>query len=138
MLTKITREPVLPEEAIQGLERAIHGSVVTFMGTVRRYTEDREVDYLEYEAYPEMAEDKIIVIANEVLQKSGIEDITVLHRIGRLHVGETSLVVAVASLHRREGFEACLYTVERIKEVVPIWKKEVWAEGELWVRSEGV
>ncbi len=76
-------------------------------------------------------------IAQDVLDKYRVEDISMVHRIGRLYVGETSLVVAVASLHRREGFDACLYTVERIKEVVPVWKKEVWDAGAVWVRAEG-
>ena len=137
MLVEVTEKPVLPEDAIAGLDRKIHGAVVTFLGTVRRFTEDREVEYLDYEAYPEMAGAKLQLIAHEVVGRDKIEDVSILHRIGRLYIGETSLVVAVASLHRREGFDACLYIVERIKEIVPIWKKEVWAEGELWVRGEG-
>ena len=137
MIIRVTEEPLRPEQVIDGLKREVHGAVVTFMGTVRLYTENRKVQYLDYEAYPEMAEEKLREIALEALERDEIEDLSVIHRIGRLHVGETSLIVAVASLHRREGFDTCLYTVERIKELVPIWKKEVWAEGELWVRSEG-
>ena len=136
-MIRITRDPLHPEEAIDSLKRTIHGAVVTFMGTVRLYTEERKVQYLDYEAYTEMAEEKMREIEDEVRAKYEIEDVTILHRIGRLYVGETSLVVAVASLHRREGFDTCLYTVERIKELVPIWKKEVWEEGQVWVRSEG-
>ena len=137
MIIQVTEEPLRPEQVIDSLDREVHGAVVTFMGTVRLYTEDRKVQYLDYEAYPEMAEEKLREIAETSIEKYQIEDLSIVHRIGRLHVGETSLIVAVASLHRREGFDACLYTVERIKELVPIWKKEVWAEGELWVRSEG-
>jgi molybdopterin synthase catalytic subunit len=112
--------------------------VITFTGTTRRYTAEREVRYLDYEAYPLMAEEKLLQVAQEVARGREIEDCAIMHRIGRVHVGEASLVVAVASLHRREGFEACLYAVERIKEIVPIWKKEYWAEGgSVWVRSEG-
>lgn len=137
MLVRVTDQVVRPEDAIASLKREVHGAVVTFMGTVRLYTEDHRVQYLDYEAYPEMAEEKMRQIAQEVLGKRQVEDIAILHRIGRLYVGETSLVVAVASLHRREGFDACLHTVERIKEIVPIWKKEVWDAGAVWVRSQG-
>ena len=136
-MIQVTNEVIRPEAVIDGLRRSIHGAVVTFMGTVRRYTEDREVHYLDYEAYPEMAEEQMGAIAEEVRGRDEIEDVAIVHRVGRLGVGETSLIVAVASLHRREGFDACLYTVERIKELVPIWKKEVWSEGEVWVKSEG-
>ena len=136
-MIQVTNEVIRPEAVINELRRSIHGSVVTFMGTVRRYTEDREVHYLDYEAYPEMAEEQMGAIAEEVRGRDEIEDVAIVHRVGRLGVGETSLIVAVASLHRREGFDACLYTVERIKELVPIWKKEVWSEGEVWVKSEG-
>ncbi|MEE9285095.1 MAG: molybdenum cofactor biosynthesis protein MoaE [Dehalococcoidia bacterium] len=136
-MIRVTRDVIQPEAVIEGLQRSIHGAVVTFMGTVRKYTEGREVRYLDYEAYPEMAEEQLRAVAEEVKGREGIEDVAIAHRIGKLGVGETSLIVAVASLHRRAGFDACLHTVERIKELVPIWKKEVWAEGEVWVRSEG-
>ncbi len=138
MLVRVTEEKLRPEAVIDSLERKVHGAVTTFMGTVRKYTEDRTVEYLDYEAYPEMAQAKLQEIVDELKSRDEIEDISVVHRIGRLYVGETSLIVAVASLHRRLGFETCLDTVERIKEIVPVWKKEVWAEGEVWVRSEGV
>ncbi len=136
-MIRVTTDYTPPEAVINSLDRSIHGAVVTFLGTVRKYTEGREVIYLDYEAYPEMAEEQLRAIAEEVKAREGIEDVAIVHRIGRLSVGETSLTVAVASLHRRPGFDACLYTVERIKELAPIWKKEVWAEGSVWVRSEG-
>ena len=137
MLIRVTEQPIFADQALQALDLSIHGAVVTFMGTVRRYTGDRAVKYLDYEAYPEMAEAKLRDIALEAKAKFGLEDIAIIHRTCRLHIGETSLVVAVGSAHRREGFEACLHTVERIKEVVPVWKKEVWDAGSVWVNSEG-
>lgn len=137
MLIDVTNQPITQDPVVESLDRKIHGAVVTFLGTTRRYTGDHIVQYLDYEAYPEMASEKLREVAEEVKVKFGIEDISIVHRIGRLYVGETSLVVAVASPHRREGFDACLYTVERIKEIVPIWKKEVWEAGAEWVRSEG-
>ncbi len=136
-MIRVTSDPVRAEAVIESLQRSVHGAVVTFLGTVRKYTEGREVLYLDYEAYPEMAEEQLREIAEEVKAREGIEDVAIVHRIGRLGIGETSLAVAVASFHRRPGFDACLHVVERIKETAPIWKKEVWGEGEVWVRSEG-
>ena len=136
MLIEITERPIYSDPTINALKLSVHGAVVTFMGTVRRNTGTRVVRYLDYEAYPEMASEKLRQVGTEVIAKFGSEDIAIVHRIGRLYVGETSLVVAVGSAHRREGFEACLYTVERIKEIVPIWKKEVWEVGAVWVNSE--
>ena len=138
MMVKVTDGVISPQEVIESLQQSVHGAVVTFQGTVRLWTEDRKVKYLDYEAYPEMAEEKLREVAQEVRGMPEIEDVSICHRIGRLYVGETSLIVAVGSKHRRPGFDACLRTVERIKEIVPIWKKEVWDEGEVWVRSEGV
>ena len=136
MLIQVTDKVILPAPVVESLHREVHGAVVTFLGTVRRFTGERRIQYLDYEAYPKMAEEKLAQVANEVVKKFQVEDVSIFHRIGRLYVGETSLIVAVASLHRREGFEACLHTVERIKEGVPIWKKEVWDAGAEWVRSE--
>lgn len=138
MLIRLQQNPIDAQEVIDSLDRTIHGAVVVFIGTVRLYTDDRKVQYLDYEAYPEMAEVKLHEVAKEVANQFNLEDVSMIHRYGRLFVGEASLVVAVASLHRREGYDASLRTVERIKEVVPIWKKEVWEAGETWVRSEGV
>lgn len=137
MLIQVTERPIYPEQVIASLKREVHGAVVTFMGTVRRFTGDRRVQFLDYEAYPEMAEQKLRQIAREVIEKYQVEDVSIVHRTGRLAVGETSLIVALASPHRREGFDACLHAVERIKEVVPVWKKEIWDGGAAWVHAEG-
>lgn len=133
----VTRDEMDPREVEASLCPQVHGAVLTFQGTVRLWSEGRKVDYLDYEAYPAMAEAKLREIADEVRQREDVEDIAIYHRIGKLNVGETSLVVSVASKHRRPGFDACLYTIERIKEIVPIWKKEVWVDGEHWVGTEG-
>lgn len=136
MHIEVTEAQVLPGPVINALGLSVHGAVVTFMGTVRRFTGQRVVRYLDYEAYPEMAAQKLHQVGEEAMKKFWLEDIAIVHRIGKLYVGETSLIVAVGSAHRREGFEACLYSVERIKEIVPIWKKEVWDVGAVWVNSE--
>ena len=109
------------------------GAVVTFVGAVRRENEGREVDYLEYEAYPGMAEAKMAEIGAEIRQRWGLGQVAIVHRLGRCEVGEASIVIAVASPHRREAFEACHYAIDRVKEIVPIWKREVWKDGAVWI-----
>jgi molybdopterin synthase catalytic subunit len=109
------------------------GAAVTFVGNVRRENEGREVDYLEYEAYPGMAEAKMAEIGQEIAQRWGLDRVAIAHRLGRCEVGEASIVIAVASPHRREAFEACHYAIDRVKEIVPIWKREVWRDGAVWI-----
>jgi len=107
--------------------------VVTFLGATRRTSEGKEVLYLEYEAYEPMARKKLEEIRREVMAKWGLQDVAIAHRFGRLEIEDLSLVVVVASPHRKEAFQACVYIVDRIKESVPIWKKEVFADGQVWV-----
>lgn len=132
----VTRDVLVPEEVTAQVRAPYNGAVVTFLGTTRNETHGRRVLFLEYEAYVPMAENKLREVAREVKKRWGVPDIAIAHRIGRLEVGEVSLVVAVASPHRREAFAACLEAVDRIKQVVPIWKKEVFEGGEVWVGGE--
>ena len=131
----ITSEPLNPQEVTDLVRRDSNGAVVTFLGTTRDFSEGRDVLYLEYEAYQPMAENMLREIAQEVLDRWGIEDMAIAHRVGKLEVGEISLVVALASPHRKDAFEASVYAMDRIKAVVPIWKKEVFQGGEVWVDS---
>ena len=94
------------------------------------------MEYLEYEAYQPMAENMLQQIADELREKWGIDDFAVAHRVGRVDIGEISLVVALSSPHRQQAFEAGQYVVDRIKQLVPIWKKEAFEGGEVWVGSE--
>jgi molybdopterin synthase catalytic subunit len=132
---EITREPLDPAPLVAAVRRAESGAVALFYGVVRNENLGRAVLYLEYDAYPEMAVKKMREVADEVRARYPITDIGVLHRIGRLEIGETSLLVAVSSGHRKEAFEACHYAVDRIKQVVPIWKKEVWEDGSAWIEG---
>ncbi|MDP6102207.1 MAG: molybdenum cofactor biosynthesis protein MoaE [Dehalococcoidia bacterium] len=131
----ITSEPLSPQAVTDLVCKGSNGAVITFLGTTRDFSEGRDVLYLEYEAYQPMAENMLHQIVEEVRERWGIEDMAVAHRIGRLEVGEISLVVALASPHRKEAFEASQYAMDRIKEVVPIWKKEVFQGGEAWIGS---
>ena len=136
---KITSEAIELGDVIRAVEAGDAGAIVHFLGVVRNNTEGREVSYLEYEAYPPMAEKKMAEIAQEIQEKWGLDRIAMIHRVGRLEIGEVSVAVAVASPHRKEAFEACHYAMNRLKQVVPIWKREVWADGEEeWVKPDPV
>ncbi len=136
-MIEITQKPLTPEAITQLVRRDTNGAVVTFLGTARLYNEGRRVWYLEYEAYRPMADNKLKEITREIRDRWGIEDVALAHRLGRLEIGEISLVVAVAAPHRQGAFEACHYAVDRIKQIVPVWKKEVFEDGEVWIGSEG-
>jgi molybdopterin synthase catalytic subunit len=127
-------EGELTAESVSDLVRSPEcGAITVFLGTARRTSNGREVEYLEYEAYPEMAIRKLRQIADEVLDRWGTDRIAVRHRTGRVELGEASVAIAVATEHRAEGFAACKYVIDRLKEIVPIWKKEVWVGGGEWI-----
>ena len=138
MLIEITAGPLSPEPFLDHVRRDESGAVALFLGVVRDNSHGRRVLYLEYDAYPEMAERKLRELAKEALARWPITDVAIAHRTGRLEIGETSLLVAVSSPHRHDAFAACHHIVNRIKEVVPIWKKEVWEGGEAWIEGEPV
>ncbi len=133
MLVQLTQEPLAAETLVGAVRRDASGAVTLFYGVVRNHNEGRGVLFLEYEAYPELAEKQLRAVGTEILDRYPIDDIAIAHRIGRLEIGETSLLVAVASAHRAQAFEACHAAVDRIKETVPIWKKEHWAGGGVWL-----
>ena len=136
---KITSDEIELGDVIRAVEVGGAGAIVHFLGVVRNNTEGREVSYLEYEAYPPMAEKKMAEIAQEIHEKWGLDRVAIIHRVGRLEIGEVSVAVAVASPHRKEAFEACHYAMNRLKQIVPIWKREVWADGEEeWVKPDPV
>jgi molybdopterin synthase catalytic subunit len=109
------------------------GAVAASIGVVREVSRGKRVSYLEYEAYPEMAIAKIRQIEEEIRNKWEIEQIAVHHRIGRLRIGEASVVIAVSAPHRQQALGACAYAIERLKQIVPVWKKEVSSDGSHWV-----
>ena len=136
---QVTSRPLDPQRLVDAVRRDESGAVALFYGVARDQSEGRRVRALEYDAYPSMAEKKLRQVADEVRARWPITAIGALHRTGRLAIGETSLLVAVSAPHRREAFEACQYAVDRIKEIVPIWKKEVWEDGDgAWVAGHPV
>jgi molybdopterin synthase catalytic subunit len=136
-LFEITTRELLVDAVVARLADPAIGAVASFVGVVRGVTDGRAVRYLEYEAYPEMAEDALRQIGDEVRDRwKTIREVAIVHRVGRLQVEETAVVIALSAAHRSEVFDALRYTIDRLKEIVPIWKKEVWVDGEEW-RSEG-
>jgi molybdopterin synthase catalytic subunit len=114
------------------------GAVVTFTGVVRNESGGRRVKFLEYEAHGPMAEAKLREIADAMHTRwPGVRRVAIAHRVGRLEVGEASVVIAVSAAHRGEAFEACRYAIDTLKRTVPVWKKEHFEDGEVWVGLEG-
>ena len=130
----ITDQPLSLEPLVSAVTRSSSGAVASFLGVVREQTRGRQVLYLEYEAYREMAIPKMREIADEIRRKWKVDEIAMVHRIGHLEIGETSVAIAVSAPHRHQALAACAYAIDRLKETVPIWKKEVWTDGEEWVR----
>lgn len=113
------------------------GGICLFSGVVRDNSRGKRVLYLEYEAYPEMAARQMRVIESEMRARWSLQRVAMVHRTGRLEIGEASVCIAVSTAHRAEAFEACRYAIDRLKQILPVWKKEVWEGGEYWVGWEG-
>ena len=111
------------------------GAVVTFSGIVRGTNRGKKVLFLDYEAYPDMATKMLKCIGAEIEARWKLSSIRIQHRVGRLKVGETSVVIVVSAPHRGDAFAACEYAINRLKRIVPIWKKEVFEDGEVWVEG---
>jgi len=130
---EITDQPISLESLVDAVRRPSSGAIVTFLGVVREQTRGRQVRYLEYEAYEEMAIPKMREIAEEIRGKWEVDEIAMAHRIGHLQIGEASVAIAISAPHRHQALAACAYAIDRLKETAPIWKKEIWTDGEEWV-----
>lgn len=135
MLARVTPDVLVTDEAVAAVESPAAGAIQVFLGVVRDNNLGRDVHHLEYEAYPEMAERVMREIATEAQARFGLIDVAVFHRTGRLEIGETSLLIAVSSAHRAAGFDGGRWVVDEIKKRVPVWKKEVWSDGEEWIEG---
>ncbi|GHO45332.1 molybdenum cofactor biosynthesis protein MoaE [Ktedonospora formicarum] len=134
-IVQLTHEPLRRDVLVEAVSHPSVGGIVVFEGVVRDNARGKEVRYLEYEAYEEMAYQQIQAICKEAQQRWGVERIAVAHRFGRLEIGEASVIIVVASPHRAEAFDACRYIIDTLKATVPIWKKEVATNGEEWVEG---
>jgi molybdopterin synthase catalytic subunit len=131
----ITSEPLDRAALVEAVSHTSVGGIVVFEGVVRDNARGKQVRYLEYDVYPEMASAKIREIVAEAGKRWGVERVAVAHRVGRLEIGEASVIIVVATPHRGEAFEACRYIIDTLKASVPIWKKEVATNGEEWVEG---
>jgi MoaE-MoaD fusion protein len=130
---RVTEEPLSLEDAVAEVAQDRAGGIATFTGTVRRQSRGREVLYLEYDAYAEMAEEVMAKLATDLQEAHELCGIAIHHRIGRVELGEPSVVIAVSAPHREAALAACREAIDRLKETVPLWKKEVYEGGEEWL-----
>lgn len=130
---EVTIEELNPEPLAEWVRQDDDGAVVVFVGVVRNNSKGRKVTHLIYDAYGDMARRQLEEVGREIRERWEVGRIAISHRIGRLLVGEKSVVIAVSAPHRKEAFNACAYAIDRIKEIVPIWKQEVGEDGAVWV-----
>lgn len=135
MLIRVTADELRAEEAISAVQDRGAGAIDLFLGVVRDNNKGRRVSHLVYDAYPAMAEKVMREIAEEAREQFGLIECAVLHRTGRLEIGETSLLIAVSCGHRARSFEGGRWLVDEVKKRVPVWKKEVWEDGEEWIEG---
>jgi molybdopterin synthase catalytic subunit len=133
---RLTRAPISASDLARQLCAAENGAVVTFEGVVRNHSGGRATLYLEYEAYEPLAIRKMEEVGREAKERFAIDGIGMIHRLGRLEIGEASVAIIVTAEHRRAAFEACQYAINRLKQIVPIWKKEYFADGAVWTEGE--
>jgi molybdopterin synthase catalytic subunit len=135
-LFTITDAPISIEEVVQKVIRPEAGAVTTFIGTVREFTNGKRTLFLQYEAYVSMAEKTLAQIGKEISEKWPEAKVAITHRIGKLDISDIAVVIAVSTPHRKDAYEANQYAIERIKQIVPIWKKEHWEDGTKWVGNQ--
>jgi molybdopterin synthase catalytic subunit len=132
----MVRDPIDTERTLAGLKCPEDGAAVVFQGVVRGQTSGRKTLYLDYEAYEEMALRELESLAAQALRQFPIRDVALVHRLGRLDIGETSVLIVVVSAHRASAFDACRWLIDTLKRTVPIWKKEYFEDGAVWADGE--
>ena len=136
MRVELCRDAIPAAELLEMAKAGEDGALVSFDGIVRNNTRGRKTLYLVYEAYEEMALKQMGNLAAEAVQKFAVRDVTVVHRLGKLEIGETSVLIVVASAHRGAAFDACRWLIDTLKKTVPIWKKEHFVDGAVWADGE--
>jgi len=132
---RLVREPIDVRQVTESIQRPEDGAVVVFEGVVRNNANDKPVRFLEYAAYESMALSKLEEVGARARKEFEIRDIAIVHRLGHLEIGECSTVIVVASAHRGPAFDACRFAIDTIKKIVPIWKKEFYEDGEVWIEG---
>ena len=134
--TSLTRDRIVAEPLVQAARRGEDGAIVVFDGVVRNNSRGRRTLYLDYEAYEEMASKQMNQLARDAIDRFHVRQVTIVHRLGRLDVGETSVLIIVASAHRAQAYEASRWLIDTLKKTVPIWKKETFTDGAVWADGE--
>ncbi|HWC18984.1 MAG TPA: molybdenum cofactor biosynthesis protein MoaE [Terriglobales bacterium] len=132
----IVRNRIETDQILDRIKHAEDGSVVVFEGIVRNHTRNRQTVFLDYEAYEAMALSQLNALAEKVLANYKIREVVIIHRLGRLEIGETSVLIVVASAHRAAAFDACRFAIDTLKRTVPIWKREHFTDGVVWAEGE--
>lgn len=135
-LTYLTRLEIARERVVAEARDGADGAVVVFDGVVRNETRGRETLYLDYEAYEEMAERQLKALAEQALEQFAVRSVVIVHRLGRLEIGESSVLIVVSSAHRGAAFDACRWVIDTLKKTVPIWKHETFRDGAVWADGE--
>ena len=135
-MIEITESPISPELVVNKVKTDSSGCVVTYIGLIREYSRGKPVLSVEYKDAQGTAENRLHEIASEIRQKWQLDNLAICHRIGKLKVGDINLVIAVASAHRKQGFAACQYGIDRFKQKLPTQKKETYQDGSTWVEEE--
>ena len=136
MQVELVRNPIDTQALMAAIKAGEDGAVTVFDGIVRNNTRGRKTLYLDYTAYEPMALQQMLDLASEAVSRFGVRDVALVHRLGRLEVGETSVLIAVASAHRGVTFDACRWLIDTLKKQVPIWKREVFVDGAVWAPGE--
>ena len=134
--TALTHEVIHTDALIAAAKHSEDGAVVVFDGIVRNHSRGRQTLHLDYEAYEEMAARQLSELSSQAIEKFGVRHVTLVHRLGRLLIGETSVLIVVASAHRAQAFEACRWLIDTLKQTVPIWKQETFVDGAVWAAGE--
>lgn len=133
---RLVYERIVPHDIVPHLERPEDGAIVIFDGIVRNNSRGRATQYLDYESYEAMALKRLHEIAADALEQFAIRNLAIVHRLGRIEIGESSVLIAVFSAHRAAAFDACRWLIDTLKKTVPIWKKEYFADGAIWADGE--
>jgi molybdopterin synthase catalytic subunit len=136
VITFLTRDAIDAGKLVAAAKQGEDGAVVVFDGIVRNHTRNRQTLHLDYEAYDEMALKQMDELARDAITRFSVRGVTLVHRLGRLEVGETSVLIVVASAHRAPAFDACRWLIDTLKKTVPIWKKETFVDGAVWAAGE--
>ncbi len=135
MIYNITDQPIKTEPLLDEMRPETSGAIATFHGIIRKPSRGRDVLYLEYSSYDSMALKVLEQIGEEIYSHMSVDKVLIVHRTGRLEISDTAIFIAVAAPHRKAALEGCSYAIERIKQILPVWKKEVWESGEEWIQG---